>query len=152
MPKPIKRHISLQPLSRDHHRGLLLCFKIREGLKRNIEPKRIKAYADWSWEHELAPHFELEEKFTFTILAKNNPHVQQALSEHQELKTLFEKKSDLTETLTQIEEKLKQHIRFEERVLFNEIQKQATPEQLTIIEQYHTAPENCEFWPDKFWE
>lgn len=152
MPKPIKRHSSLQPLSRDHHRGLLLCLKIREGLKRDIDPQRIKAYADWSWEHELAPHFELEEKYTFTVLENNHPFVQQALSEHQELKVLFEKQTDLRETLIKIEEKLKQHIRFEERVLFNEIQDRATQEQLTIIEQSHESPENCEFWPDKFWE
>lgn len=46
MPKPIKRHTALKPLSREHHHGLLLSWKIREGLKRNIEIPRIKKYID----------------------------------------------------------------------------------------------------------
>lgn len=152
MPQPIKRHISLQPLSRDHHLGLLLCFKIREGFKRNIEPERIKAYADWSWENELVPHFYLEEQFVFPVLGLENPLVVQALEEHRELQGYFEAATNLKETLMKIEEKLKQHIRFEERVLFNEIQEVATAEQLSIIEKVHQTPKGCEFWPDKFWE
>ena len=39
--KPIKRHKALQPLSRDHHHGLLLSWKIRAGFSKNIEPNRI---------------------------------------------------------------------------------------------------------------
>jgi iron-sulfur cluster repair protein YtfE (RIC family) len=151
MPKPIKRHPALQPLSRDHHIGLLLCFKIREGLKYDIEPWRIKAYTDWSWEQELAPHFKLEEQYAFPVLGKDHPLVQQALKEHHELHRLFETGTDLPETLLQIEEKLKQHIRFEERVLFNEIQQQATREQLAKIEASHRGSKDCELWPDKFW-
>ena len=33
---PIKRSEYLKPLSRDHHQGLLLCWKIRTGLKKGI--------------------------------------------------------------------------------------------------------------------
>lgn len=142
----------MQPLSRDHHIGLLLCFKIREGLKNDIDPSRIKAYADWSWEQELAPHFKLEEQYAFPVLGKNHPLVQQALKEHQELERLFENQSDLYNSLLQIEAKLKQHIRFEERVLFNEIQQQATLEQLAKIEAAHTGASDCELWHDRFWE
>jgi len=39
---PIKRSIALQPLSREHHHGLLLCWKIRTGLKKGIDIDRIK--------------------------------------------------------------------------------------------------------------
>lgn len=42
MSKSIKRTKALQPLSRDHHHGLLLCWKIRQGIKLNVEPERIK--------------------------------------------------------------------------------------------------------------
>lgn len=42
MSQPIKRHPSLQPLSREHHYGLLLSWKIREGFKREVPPERIK--------------------------------------------------------------------------------------------------------------
>ncbi len=42
--KPQKRHIALQPLSREHHQGLLLSWKIRKGLSRKIEFDRIQNY------------------------------------------------------------------------------------------------------------
>jgi hypothetical protein len=45
--KPLKRHAALQPLSREHHHGLLLGWKIRTGLSNGAPLERIKAYADW---------------------------------------------------------------------------------------------------------
>ena len=59
-PKPQKRHKALQPLSREHHHGLLLSWKIRSGFSKNIEPKRIRTYADWFFKTHLIPHFEME--------------------------------------------------------------------------------------------
>ena len=41
--KPLKRHAGLVELSRDHHHGLLLSWKIRQGLKKEIEPEAGKA-------------------------------------------------------------------------------------------------------------
>ena len=35
--KPIKRHKAIQPLSREHHQGLLLCWKIGKGFEKGIE-------------------------------------------------------------------------------------------------------------------
>jgi len=37
MTTPIKRHNSLQPLSRDHHDGLLLKWKINKGISKGVE-------------------------------------------------------------------------------------------------------------------
>ena len=72
MSEPIKRNEALVQLSRDHHYGLLLCWKIREGIKRRIEPQRIKNYVDWFWLHHLEQHFEIEEKYLFPILGNQN--------------------------------------------------------------------------------
>ena len=69
---PLKRAPELQPLSHDHHHGLQLCWKIRTGFSKQIEPTRIKRYADWFFENHLKPHFELEEKYIFTILDKED--------------------------------------------------------------------------------
>jgi iron-sulfur cluster repair protein YtfE (RIC family) len=149
--KPIKRHESLKPLSRDHHQGLLLCWKIRQGFKKNINPERIKRYADWFWENHLVPHFEAEEKHVFPVLEKDNPLIIQALAEHQRLKSLFDQKSEITVSLGLIEKELDNHIRFEERVLFNEIERAATPEQLAEIESHHGS-ESCDDWEDEFWK
>ncbi len=151
MSNPLKRHPALQPLSREHHYGLLLSWKIREGFKRNIAPERIKKYADWFWENHLYPHFNAEEKYLFSILPAHNEHIRKALSEHRRLKRLFAEEDEPIRTLSLIEEELENHIRFEERVLFNEIQQQATPEQLALIEQQHqhTPADN---WNDEFWK
>ena len=70
--KPLKRAPELQPLSHDHHHGLQLCWKIRTGFSKQIEPDRIKKYSDWFYKTHLKPHFELEEKYVFPILGAEN--------------------------------------------------------------------------------
>lgn len=150
--KPLKRAKELQPLSHDHHQGLLLCWKIRMGFNAQIEPKRIKKYADWFYKIHLAPHFELEEKYIFTILNTDNELVMRALAEHRRLKRLFKETMELEKTLSHIEEELEAHIRFEERILFGEIQKSATIEQLAKIEELHSKSIFIENEKDVFWK
>ena len=152
MPKPIKRHPALQPTSREHHQGLLLCFKIREGLKRQVDPSRIKQYVDWFWVHHLKPHFEFEEKYIFKILPKDNTLIEQALEEHKLLNLLFHQEVDLVETLKAIEVALYDHIRFEERILFNEIQQIANDKELSFIEEHQHEEVPCPLWQDEFWK
>jgi iron-sulfur cluster repair protein YtfE (RIC family) len=151
MSQPIKRHVSLQPLSRDHHHGLLLCWKIREGFKKQIDPLRIKRYADWFWKTHLAEHFRMEEEFVFPVLGNTHPHVQQALLEHRNLEELFMQTTDVSQGLSQLEAELEKHIRFEERVLFNEIQEMATAEQLAECERHHNSRADITTWEDEFW-
>jgi len=151
MHKPIKRLESLKPLSRDHHHGLLLCWKIRQGLQNNVNPERIKSYADWFWQTHLRPHFEIEEKHVFTLLPDDDVNKIRAIKEHRKIQRLFEKSADLIKNLNRMEEELVKHIRFEERVLFNQIQEIATVEQLHIIENIHSGKfeDNLE---DEFWK
>ena len=72
MNAPIKRHESLKSLSHDHHHGLLLCWKIRTGFKKQIEINRIKFYTDWFFRNHLSPHFDLEEKYVFPVLGQEH--------------------------------------------------------------------------------
>lgn len=149
--KPLKRAIELQPLSHDHHQGLLLCWKIRTGLKKEVPLERIKSYTDWFFDNHLKPHFELEEKYIFTILGDDNPLIQQALSEHSRLNYLFNATTDLKENLSLIDKELEAHIRFEERVLFGEIQIKASVEQLAKIKEIHTEETFIEKDDNVFW-
>lgn len=152
MRKPIKRHEALQPLSREHHYGLLLCWKIRQGFKLNIESERIKSYTDWFQQKYLKPHFKVEEDMIFPILGNDNELVKRALAEHRRLEKLFNKKSEIENALKQIETELDLHIKFEERVLFNEIQNTASPDQLKHIEDHHQDGNFTEDeWKDHFW-
>ncbi len=149
--QPIKRHESLQPLSREHHHGLLLCWKIRQGLQKEIALERIKAYVDWFWDMHLKFHFEVEEKHIFPILSKEHPMVLQALDEHLQIKDLILNQSNTQQNLKSLEKVLNDHIRFEERVLFNEIQNIATPAQLSEINLHHNEVFN-DTWQDEFWK
>lgn len=149
-PKPIKRVEELKPLSREHHFGLLLCWKIRTGIKKNVEIKRIKKYTDWFWKNHLAKHFEIEEAEVFPILGNDNPLIKKAKTEHRRLRRLFENQNDPVKSISLIEEELEKHIRFEERVLFNEIQKIASPQDLEKISATHSSDFKHR-WSDEFW-
>lgn len=153
MKKPIKRHAALKPLSREHHHGLLLCWKIRQGMKLNVETERIKQYTDWFKKEYLIPHFEAEEKYVFPVLGNDHTLVKRALSEHRRLKRLFNRKTDVSRALHLIEEELDGHIRFEERTLFNEIQQMASEEQFEEIQKKHEMIKfSDDDWDDQFWE
>lgn len=151
---PVKRIDALQPLSHDHHHGLLLSWKIRSGFKKDVDPVRMKKYVDWFFEDQLLLHFEIEEKYVFPILGEHNDLVKKALAEHRKLRRLFFSKTDITKNLVLIEEKLESHIRFEERVLFNKIQQVASPEELNCIARVHSpSPSKSNGkWDDEFWK
>lgn len=151
MSQPIKRHNALQPWSREHHHGLLLSWKIKKGFTLQVDIQRIKDYCDWFWKNHLLSHFETEEKYIFPILGKENHLVEQALDEHGQLRVMFEQKEADTHTLSQIESLLNDHIRFEERVLFNAIQEVASIEELKLLEEVHKEGVTCEIWTDEFW-
>lgn len=150
--KPIKRSEKLKPLSREHHHALLLCWKIKNGFAKGAPAERIKKYADWFFENHLLPHFAIEEQYVFTVLGDEHPFIRQAKSDHRRLKELFTNNGDVENNLREIEEKLQNHVRFEERTLFNEIQKHATEKQLDDIELFHVEEKFVDNVDDLFWE
>ena len=149
--KPIKRHKALQSLSREHHFGLLLCWKIRRGLELEVAPDRIGAYLKEMWEHQLAEHFDMEEKYVFPILAQGDSLVKEAMFDHRLLKRLILMEPFTIKTLNRIEEKLERHIRLEERELFPAVQLNATEAQLLIIEEAHQTSALELEYEDQFW-
>lgn len=150
--KPIKRHIALQPLSRQHHFGLLFSWKLRKGFSKDISVERLSKFADWFYEHEIKPHFRDEEKYLFPIMDEEDELIQRALKEHRRIRRLFKDKKDPEKSLHRLEEELDAHIRYEERILFNEIQEVATPEQLAKVEEIHEDLEKTPDYDDPFWE
>lgn len=153
MNHPLKRHEALKPLSKDHHHGLLLCWKIREGRKKQISDERIKAYTDHFYESQLIPHFRFEEKEIFVLLGDDHPLIKRAKREHILLEKLFTDTSNLERSLSEIEKQLEKHIRFEERILFSEIQQEASEEKLEALKHKEDAVETTDpdDWTDKFW-
>ncbi|MCB0685159.1 MAG: hemerythrin domain-containing protein [Saprospiraceae bacterium] len=153
MPEPIKRHKNLQPISREHHHGLLLSWKIRQGIAKNISYTRIKAYCDWFWENHLQQHFDFEERNIFPLLDKDMPMVKRVLKEHRRLRRLFQSDNKIEQNLSLIEEELVSHIRFEERTVFKEIEKTVSEKELALIEQAHSdiGKHATTTWEDEFW-
>lgn len=152
---PIQRHEALQPVSREHHFGLLLGWKIQKAADKNIAPQRVFNYLKFAFRTELQPHFELEERAVFPVLGNEDPLVQQALDEHQTIENLITRGSHNNDTLEEIRTLLNAHIRFEERVLFQKIQENATEEEFKVMVQAHSAHEvekSNESWPDEFWK
>lgn len=152
MLKPIKRHKAIQPLSRAHHQDLLLCWKIRTGFKSGIEPERIKKYVVWFYNTYIIDHFEVEEKHIFPILGEQHVLIQKALAQHRRLRRLIQDEKNLTISLNRFEEELESHIRFEERILFNEIQEVASQEQLQMLEKFLIDTDFVENTEDVFWK
>jgi len=138
-------------LSRDHHQGLLLCWKIRKGISKGVEIERIKAYCVWFYKNHIKPHFQLEEKYIFPLLGNDHELVKKALSDHRRIRKLFEDKEDPERSISLLEEELDRHIRFEERVLFMEIQEVVSDEELKIAQKHHKDSfiDNAE---DEFWK
>lgn len=149
--KSLKRHKALQPDRRKHHHALLLCWKIRTGFAKGVEAERIKKYANWFYQNHTLPHFEIEEHYIFPVLGRDDELVEKALADHKRLRRLFEGKTEITKTLSLLDEELEAHIRFEERQLFNEVQQVASPETMDAINKVHHELDFVENTSDQFW-
>ncbi|CAN5504539.1 hypothetical protein BH11BAC1_BH11BAC1_01310 [soil metagenome] len=155
--KPIKRSAAIVQFSKDHHFALLLVWKIREGLKKSIEPKRISQYVTHFYDNDLIYHFNDEEEILFKKLSSDNPFRIQAEDEHKNIKQLIDelrKKSGDISLLTRFAKTLEEHIRFEERELFNYIQQNISNDELAemgaSLKKRDHEPDGA--WKDIFWE
>jgi len=134
----MKRHIALQPLSREHHGALLLAQLLRTdvpdyaGLPSANPEKAL--YARKLFQETLERHFEKEE----TIFNQSKGlHkdidilIEEIIAEHKTLTRLFHELAPATvssEQLNSLGQLLNTHVRKEERVLF------------PLLEQYCPAP------------
>ena len=82
--KPLKRNKNIQILSREHHHGLLFCWKIKAGLNKAVDPKRIIAYINFFWDSHLRMHFKEEEDLLF--LKSEDSMCREALIQHEEIR------------------------------------------------------------------
>lgn len=153
--KPLKRHAALVELSKDHHFGLLLVWKIRQGLRLAVDSKRIAAYSRYFFQEDLQHHFHEEEAYLFNLIFQDELSLK-ARTDHDVLRNLvlrLEKEQD-SNLLNLFADTLEQHIRFEERELFRHYQESLTEEQLDSLTRIawraHTDPDLN--WDDKFWE
>ena len=156
-PKPIKRTSQLLPVSREHHFGLLFCWKIRQGIKKSIAVERMLKYLRFFFDGHLKEHFADEERLLFTD--RDDTLVQSAISQHTALRREIESLLDSADTvkpeqLGRLADELDEHIRFEERTLFPHLEQVLSRGHLDEIgEKLHDHNRNVfiDVYPDEFW-
>lgn len=140
--KPLKRHPALKPLSRQHHKGLILAQLLKsdvldyKGLPTDV-PGKV-AFAKKELEARLSRHFNWEA--TVLIPATRAYHEElhamsdQVQAEHRQITAQIQQLSDTSTPgdLDELGRLLEQHIRFEERAWFAAIQREV-PE--TVLSQ-----------------
>lgn len=153
--QPIKRSGYVVALSRDHHAGLLFCWKIKEGLKKAVSADRIINYVRFFWEEHLMKHFQEEEILLFN--QHDSELTRRGKAEHIALTNLFSligEGPQEEQKYSALAEMLIAHIRFEERELFPHIEKSLKVASLTaigdILMKLHTQPFEDKY-PDEFW-
>lgn len=138
----MKRHESLIPLSRFHRSCLFLALISKENAP-NVKgyPTIIEEKIDFSinfYQTQLTQHFEQEAKL-WNYLKDKSKRLAEILddlrSEREVLKTRFIQLMDSKskEDLFQIGSLLEQHVRKEERVLFQQIQSDLNEEELSQV-------------------
>lgn len=138
-------------LLKEHHNGLILCQNIHQGLRKNIEPERIKKYCTWFFKEHIEIHFNIEEQYIFPMLGKNHAFVKKALREHRKIKRLIYESEDVVKSINLLEELMEAHIRFEEKNVFTELKKITTAEFKNILRNNFRTIKNESEWPDIFW-
>jgi hypothetical protein len=119
----MKRSTILQPLSRDHHRALVLAKACERaalsGVAADVALLCERAVREFA--AELAPHFETEERELLPLLRGDAGQslATRTLADHQLLRRLQDglRRHD-AETLRNFGLHLTAHVRFEERELF----------------------------------
>jgi hemerythrin-like domain-containing protein len=132
------RDKNLIPLSHQHQHVLALCVRLDRALQAGgIDVKAWQDEIHQIFEQEVRFHFAAEEKELFPAAEKFSemkPLVDELLAEHANLRSLFARASDLQETdFGAFVESLAQHVRKEERQLFEGLQKVMSPAELAEI-------------------
>jgi hemerythrin-like domain-containing protein len=138
-----KRHPSLVLLSQDHHHGLALAIRLKQGEKallnggwthdRQEQSARVRQF----YQDELSTHFLLEEEILFPFLLRFLPTsstlIRSLIAQHREMEglihaTLDPGTSTLDSVLSSLGDVLERHIRLEEGELFPQFEKSVSQE------------------------
>src|SRR3954468_12900293 len=157
-PSPIKRDRNLVLLSRDHHDGLLLVWKIRQGIKLEADRALITKYIVNVFDNELELHFNEEESLLFNQLPATDELRINAEDQHAAIRkkiAAFRSSAIYSDAdLLSFALLLEEHIRFEERTLFPYLEKMIPGKLLEEVgkqlEKDHAAKE-CLVWHEEFW-
>lgn len=136
------RDKNLVPLSRQHQHALALCVRIERA-----GPIDASTLSEWQteiaqqFEAEIKVHFAAEEQIVFPsarAFGELAPLVEELLEDHKWLRASFAKadaRQMSAEELVSFARRLSEHIRKEERQLFERMQELVQPEEFTRLGQ-----------------
>jgi hemerythrin-like domain-containing protein len=134
------RNKNLVVLSRQHHHALALCVRLDRALESGpVDCLAWQAEMVLHFEQEVGVHFAAEESEVFPVAARFaglSPVVADLLAEHAVLRALFARAAAGTldpAALAEFAEKFTQHIRKEERQLFEGMQEVLGENQLDAM-------------------
>jgi len=149
------RNKNLVPLSRQHQHALALCVRIERASP--IDGSKV---VEWQTEiaqqfdAEIKIHFAAEEQIVFPV-ARNfselNSLVEELLGEHRLLRACFtkaESRQMRSDEITEFARRLSEHIRKEERQLFERLQQLLPAEEMERVgreldEALENASQTC---------
>jgi len=152
----MRRDQNIIALSREHHYGLLFCWKIRQGLAKRVDLERIRKYVLHFWKFNLQDHFAEEELFLFRD--RFDSLCIEAKQQHGLIRNLIQAVQGgggRTEIIyRELADQVDKHIRFEERKVFPFLEQDMTKEQLSAVGEHlgrlHTTPADDNY-QDEFW-
>lgn len=156
----MKRSNGLQPLSRQHHDELLSCLLIKKGVSKKADLKVLTDFTNLFWKDDLTKHIKAEEEILLPFLVKHrfeNRFINILKTDHSLINVLidrlntFDKRHKLFQIFADLVE---QHIRFEERFVFEKIQEQLGEKELDELglQLNNIQYRKCTDYPVKFWE
>lgn len=152
----MKRDANIILFSRDHHYGLLFCWKIRQGLTKRVESARIRRYVLHFWASNLDEHFAEEETLLFNDRSDN--FCVEAKQQHTRIRSLIHaiegSETPGESVYRDLADEVDRHIRFEERQVFPYLEENMTPDELAAVGDklrvMHTRPAD-DIYDDAFW-
>ncbi|MCW8886549.1 MAG: hemerythrin domain-containing protein [Motiliproteus sp.] len=135
----MRRIAELQPLSKDHHQALVIANRCKSvgglGISQDCEIYWQKTQE--LFKQELEPHFQEEEQYLIPVLERIGEQqlLDQLQQEHALMRALVDDVGQpARELLLRFGELLANHVRFEERELFELLQQRMLPDELQALE------------------
>ncbi len=148
----MKRHPSLQDLSREHHLMLLHARELRWVSKGSGDLlKACREFLDY-WEKRGYTHFKQEEEKLFPYCERcqdweKTEAVDLVFKQHEEIQSLIRRlqflmktNEDIVPVSSALSDLLNRHIRHEERIVFEFIQNTLTERELEVLERFLKSP------------
>jgi hemerythrin-like domain-containing protein len=133
----MKRHPALEPLSRDHHRALVIARELGRASSENAAAV-ARRFVEFLKGHELA-HFALEEAVLLPALPEQAPGpglAQRVHDDHAFLRQAMERlgssEADV-EFLHTVGRRLREHVQMEERELFPYLEESLSAVELESV-------------------